>query len=92
MATKEKNYLEKTRNWESSAKSRLDLIQMKEGSIVREKANLEAERKRVLDEGKQALEEAKEKGREHEKLLLNLQKRVDYEVGVVKLSLEQAQN
>jgi len=38
------------------------------------------------------LDETKEKGREYESLILNVQKRIDYEVGVVKLSLEQAQN
>lgn len=65
LVAKEKNIQEKTTNWEASAKSRLDLIQMKEGSIAREKANLEVERKRVLDEGKQALDEAKDKGREY---------------------------
>ena len=80
------------RNWEGNAKSRFDLIQMKEGSVAREKANLDAERRRVVDEGKKAVEEAKEKSREFDSLTLNMQKRIDYEVGIVKLSLQQAQN
>lgn len=46
----------------------------------------------MADEGKKVVDDAKDRARQYDKLLLNLQKRIDYEVGIVKLSLQQAQN
>ena len=47
---------ERLKSWEGSAKSRLELIEMKENTVTREKASLEVERHKMVEDHKKNIE------------------------------------